>query len=168
MGKESGNVMHKILFVCHGNICRSPMCEFVMKELVRRAVRDAEFVIDSKACRTDEIGSDAHPGTQRMLRAKGIPFTPRAARLIRREDYDAYDFIIAMDDENMRDLRRLMKGDPEGKCHLLLSLAGEEREVADPWYTGNFEATYQDAVKGCKALLEACEGRGEEPSSCGK
>ncbi len=81
MGKESGNVMHKILFVCHGNICRSPMCEFVMKELVRRAGRDAEFVIDSKACRTDEIGSDAHPGTQRMLRAKGIPFSRRAARL---------------------------------------------------------------------------------------
>ena len=108
--------MHKILFVCHGNICRSPMCEFVMKELVRRAGRDAEFVIDSKACRTDEIGSDAHPGTQRMLRAKGIPFSRRAARLIRREDYDAYDFVIAMDDENMRDLHRLRKATPNANA----------------------------------------------------
>lgn len=154
--EEDGSVF-RILFVCHGNICRSPMCEFVMKELVRRAGRDAEFVIDSKACRTDEIGSDAHPGTQRMLRAKGIPFSRRAARLIRREDYEEYDFVIAMDDENMRDLHRLTKGDPERKCRLLLSFAGEEREVADPWYTGNFEATYQDAMKGCEALLAQFE-----------
>lgn len=145
--------MHKILFVCHGNICRSPMCEFVMKELVRRAGREAEFVIDSKACRIDELGNDTHPGTQRKLREMGIPFSRRAAQLIRREDYDMYDFIIAMDDENMRDLRRLTNGDPAGKCRRLLSFAGEEREVADPWYTGNFDATYRDAVKGCKALL---------------
>ncbi|WP_294160668.1 low molecular weight protein-tyrosine-phosphatase [uncultured Selenomonas sp.] len=148
--------MHRILFVCHGNICRSTMCEFVMKELVRRAGREDEFVIDSKACRTDEIGNDTHPGTQRKLREMGIPFTRRAARLIRREDYDAYDFIVAMDDENLRDLLRLTKGDPEHKCRLLLSFAGEEREVDDPWYSGNFDATYEDAVTGCKALLEAC------------
>ena len=151
--------MFRILFVCHGNICRSPMCEFVMKELVRRAGRDAEFVIDSKACRTDEIGSDAHPGTQRMLRAKGIPFSRRAARLIRREDYEEYDFIAAMDEENMRDLLRLTGGDPQGKCHLLLSFAGEEREVADPWYTGNFDAEYEDVLRGCRALLAVLEKR---------
>ena len=116
--------MHRILFVCHGNICRSPMCEF-----------------------------DTHPGTQRKLREMGIPFTRRAARLIRREDYDAYDVIVAMDEENMRDLHRLTHGDPAGKCHLLLSFAGEEREVDDPWYSGNFDATYRDVLKGCTALL---------------
>ena len=149
--------MHRILFVCHGNICRSPMCEFVMKELVRKAGREDEFVIDSKACRTDELGNDTHPGTKRKLREMGIPFTRRAARLIRREDYDAYDVIVAMDDENMRDLRRLMKGHPEDKCHLLMSFAGEESEVDDPWYSGNFDATYHDAVVGCKALLESCK-----------
>ena len=150
--------MYKILFVCHGNICRSPMCEFVMKELVRRAGCAAGFVIDSKACRTDEIGSDAHPGTQRKLKEMGIPFTRRSARLIQREDYGQYDFIVAMDEENMDDLRRLMQGDPERKCRLLLSFAGEDREVADPWYSGNFDATYRDAVKGCQALLETCDG----------
>lgn len=149
--------LHRILFVCHGNICRSTMCEFVMKELVRRAGHEDEFVIDSKACRTDELGNDTHPGTKRKLREMGIPFTRRAARLIRREDYDAYDVIVAMDDENMRDLRRLMKGDPEDKCHLLMSFAGEESEVDDPWYSGNFDATYHDAVVGCKALLESCK-----------
>ena len=145
--------MHRILFVCHGNICRSPMCEFVMKELVRRAGREDAFDINSKACRTDEIGNDTHPGTQRKLREMGIPFTLRAARLIRREDYDAYDVIVAMDEENMRDLHRLTHGDPAGKCHLLLSFAGEEREVDDPWYSGNFDATYRDVLKGCTALL---------------
>ena len=150
-------ILHRILFVCHGNICRSPMCEFVMKELGRKAGREDEFVIDSKACRTDELGNDTHPGTKRKLREMGIPFTRRAARLIRREDYDAYDVIVAMDDENMRDLRRLMKGDPEDKCHLLMSFAGEESEVDDPWYSGNFDATYHDAVVGCKALLESCK-----------
>ena len=151
--------MKRILFVCHGNICRSPMCEFVMKELVRRAGCGNEFVIDSKACRTDEIGSDTHPGTRRKLREMGIPFPRRAARLIRREDYDAYDLIVAMDDENMRDLSRLTKGDPKGKCRLLLSFAGEDRDVADPWYTGNFDATYRDVLKGCKALLDICTKR---------
>ena len=152
-----GSRKYRILFVCHGNICRSPMCEFVMKELVRRAGRAAEFVIDSKACRTDEIGSDAHPGTQRKLQEMGIPFTRRAARIIRREDYDEYDLIVAMDEENMRDLRRLTQGAPKGKCRLLLSFAGEDREVADPWYSGDFDATYRDAVKGCKAILKACK-----------
>lgn len=110
---------YKLLFVCHGNICRSPMCEFIMKELVRQAGREDEFEIDSKACRTDEIGSDTHSGTKGKLREMGIPFTRHAARLIRRDDYDAYDYIVAMDDENMRDLRCLMHDDPEHKCRML-------------------------------------------------
>jgi len=147
--------MKRILFVCHGNICRSPMAEYVMRELVRRAGASDEVEVASLACRTDEIGSDVHAGTRRVLEAKGIPCPRRAARLVRREDYETYDVIVAMDEENMRDLMRLFCGDPERKCHLLLSFAGEDREVADPWYTGDFETTYQDVLQGCKALLRA-------------
>ena len=146
--------MINVLFVCHGNICRSTMAEFVMKELVRQAGKETEILVDSKACRTDEIGSDTHPGTKAALTAHNIPFTKRKARQIQRADYDAYDYLVAMDEENMRDLRRLTGNDPAGKCHLLLSYAGENREVADPWYTGNFEVTYQDVDKGCRALLQ--------------
>ncbi len=145
--------MIKILFVCHGNICRSTMAEFVMKELLRQAGRAEEILVDSKACRTDEIGSDTHPGTKAVLKAHNIPFTKRQARQIRRTDYNDFDYIIAMDEENMRDLLRLTGGDPAHKCQLLLSYAGEQREVADPWYTGNFEVTYRDVDKGCRALL---------------
>ncbi|MCR5756703.1 MAG: low molecular weight phosphotyrosine protein phosphatase [Selenomonas sp.] len=145
--------MTKILFVCHGNICRSTMCEFIMKELVRKAGKEQDIYVESKACRTDELGSDTHPGTKAALRAHNIPFTKRKARQIQRADYDEFDYIIAMDEENMRDLQRLTNGDSAGKCQLLLSFAGEDREVADPWYTGNFEVTYQDANKGCRALL---------------
>ena len=149
--------MKKILFVCHGNICRSTMAEFVMKELVRQSRLENEFKIESKACRTDELGSDTHPGTKAALRAHNIPFTRRKARQIQRQDYEEYDFIIAMDDENMRDLMRLTHDDPQHKCQLLLSFAGENREVADPWYTGNFEATYQDVDRGCRSLLAHLE-----------
>lgn len=147
--------MIKLLFVCHGNICRSTMAEFVMKELVRQAGREKEILVESMACRTDEIGSDTHPGTKAVLRAHNIPFTKRAARQIQKSDYPKYDYIIAMDDENMRDLRRLTNGDTDHKCHLLLDYTGESREVADPWYTGNFEVTYQDVDRGCRKLLES-------------
>ena len=154
--------MKKILFVCHGNICRSTMAEFVMKELVRQTGKEQEFFIDSKACRTDEIGNDTHKGTKSALQAHGIPFAKRKARQIQRADYDAFDYIIAMDEENMRDLHRLTGGDPQGKCHLLLTFAGEEREVADPWYTGNFEVTYRDVDKGCHALLKQLTSGGPQ------
>ncbi len=131
------------------------MAEFVLKELVRRAGLAEAFVIDSQACRTDEIGSDTHPGTQRVLRAHGIPFMPRQARQIRRDDYAQWDYIIGMDAENMRDLRRLFPEDSAGKLHLLLEFAGEQRDVADPWYTGRFEQTYTDVLRGCEGLLAA-------------
>ncbi|EKU70507.1 low molecular weight protein-tyrosine-phosphatase [Selenomonas sp. F0473] len=145
--------MKKILFVCHGNICRSPMAEFVMKSLVRAAGIADEISVESKAMRADEIGSDTHRGTREVLRAHGIPFTKRSAALMRREDYDAYDCIVGMDKENMRDLDRLTNGDPAGKTHMLLSFVGERRDVADPWYTGDFETTYRDVDAGCRALL---------------
>ncbi len=144
----------KILFVCHGNICRSPMAEFVMKDMARKAGLEDEIFVDSKACRTDEIGSDTYYGTKNKLREEGVPFTPRQARQITLADYDKYDYIIGMDGENMRDLARLTKGDPQGKIYRLLEIAGENRDVADPWYTDDFDATYRDVVKGCVALLK--------------
>ena len=133
--------MIRILFICHGNICRSTMAEFVMKDLVHKAGLDDAFTIDSAACRRDEIGSDTHWGTKQKLREMGVPFTPRHARQITSADYEKYDKIIGMD------------GDPAHKTALLLDFAGEHREVADPWYTGNFDATYDDVLKGCQALL---------------
>ena len=145
----------KLLFVCHGNICRSTMAEFVMKDLVQKAGLADVFTIDSAACRRDEIGSDTHWGTKQKLREMGVPFTPRHARQITSADYEKYDWIIAMDGENMRDLQRLTHGDPAHKTALLLDFAGEHREVADPWYTGNFDATYDDVLKGCRALLSS-------------
>lgn len=146
--------MKKILFVCHGNICRSPMAEFVMKDMVRKAGLGHEILVDSKACRTDEIGSDTYYGTKNKLREEGIPFEPRHARQITYADYGTYDYIIGMDGENMRDLQRLTKGDPKRKTCRLLEFAGESRDVADPWYTDDFDATYRDVQKGCAALLE--------------
>lgn len=145
--------MTKILFVCHGNICRSPMAEFVMKDLVEKAGRSDDFEIASAACTNDEIGNDMYPPVKKCLEEKGIPFTPRKARRITEEDYEYYDFIIGMDEENRRDLLKLSNGDPQMKISLLLSWAGLMHEVADPWYTGNFEKTYQDVLKGTKALL---------------
>ncbi len=145
--------MIKILFVCHGNICRSPMAEFVMKDMVRKAGLEDRFLIASKAARRDELGNDTHYGTKAKLRQMGVPFAKRRATLLDRSDYDAYDYLIGMDEENMRDMLRLFGGDPNGKIYKLLRFADEDRDVADPWYTGNFDETYEDVLKGCTALL---------------
>ena len=144
----------KILFLCHGNICRSPMAEFVMKELVRRAGRD-DIVVESAALHTDEIGNDIHYGTRRKLLAEGIPFAPRRAWLINAAKAREYDLLIGMDDYNMADLRRLVFPEDAGKIRKLLSFAGSERDIADPWYTGNFDQTYADILEGCTALLKS-------------
>lgn len=146
--------MKHILFVCHGNICRSPMAEFVMKQLVREAGLSDEISVASKALHRDELGSDTHRGTREVLRAHGITFTKRSATLMTAIDYSAYDCIIGMDTENMRDLMRLTGNDPQHKVRRLLSCIGEERDVADPWYTGNFDVTYRDVNAGCRALLQ--------------
>ena len=144
-----------ITFVCHGNICRSPMAEFIMKDLVQKAGLSDTISITSVAATTEEIGHDMYPPAQRMLTRKGIPFTHRRARLFTDSDYQKSDYIVCMDTENLEDMAYLTHGDRSKKVSLLLDWAGEHREVADPWYTGDFEQTYQDVLLGCQALLKA-------------
>ena len=147
--------MIKILFVCHGNICRSPMAEFVMKDLVKKAGREAEFEIASAATSTEEIGNPVYPPARRELAAHGIGCAGHAARQLRRDDYVHYDLLIGMDGANVRNMRRMCGGDPDGKIRLLLDFAGRPgQEVADPWYTGDFTATWRDVEAGCRGLLE--------------
>lgn len=147
--------MHKIMFVCHGNICRSTMAEFVMKHIVRQRGREADFLIESTATSLEEIGNDTHPGTKRKLTQEGIPFSRRAARRITRHDCETFDMIIAMDQENLWGLHRLFGNEFNGKIHLLLDFADSDHsEVADPWYTGNFDETYEDVIAGCMGLWD--------------
>lgn len=145
--------MTKVLFVCHGNICRSPMAEYVMKELVREAGRETEFDIASAAATAEEIGNPVYPPARQELARHGIDCSGKRARLLRREDYDRYDLLIGMDRENLRDMRRICGGDPEGKLCLLLDFTDRPGSVADPWYTGDFQATWRDVEAGCRGLL---------------
>ena len=147
--------MVKILFVCHGNICRSPMAEFVMKKLVKDAGLDSKIAVDSCATSREEIGNDMYPPAKQKLREKGVPFAKRAARQITKADYAAADYVVAMDRYNLRNLDRVLGGDPDGKISLLLSHAGRSADISDPWYTDDFESTYRDVLEGCSALLEA-------------
>lgn len=155
--------MKKILFVCHGNICRSPMAEYIMKDMVKKAGRDSEFEIASAATSTEEIGNPVYPPARRKLAEHGIRCDGHAARQITRRDYEYYDMIVGMDSNNLRNMRRIFGDDTEGKVHLLMEfpnwhggqLAGDHvADVADPWYTGNFDATWRDCEEGCQALLE--------------
>ena len=146
--------MIKILFICHGNICRSPMAEFVMKDLVKKAGMEAEFEIASAATSTEEIGNPVYPPARRMLNAHGIDCSGKTARQMTRADYERYDWLIGMDRANYRNMHRICGGDPEGKIHLLLDFTDRGGEVADPWYTGNFDATWRDAQDGCRGLLQ--------------
>ena len=146
--------MTKILFVCHGNICRSPMAEFVMKDLVKKAGLEAEFEIASAATSTEEIGNSVYPPARRKLAEHGISCAGKTARQMTRRDYEYYDYLIAMDRNNLRNMRRFVDDDPEGKVSLLMSHTHRPRDVADPWYTGDFEATWRDVLEGCQALLE--------------
>ena len=147
--------MKKILFVCHGNICRSPMAEFVMKHLVRQAGRQKEFQIDSAATSTEEIGNGMHYGTRTKLTQMGIPYDDHRARRLVKADAENYDLIIGMDQENLFYMERILGSGARPKIHLLLEWAGLKRDIADPWYTGNFEQTYADIDLGCRALLKA-------------
>jgi len=149
--------MIRIMFVCHGNICRSPMAEFIMKDLVKKAGREREFIIASSATSTEEIwgdvGNPVYPPAARELSRHGLSSEGKRAVQIKKSDYEKWDMILCMDSKNLRNLHRIFGGDPEGKIRKLMSLAGSDADVSDPWYTGDFAGVYDDIYKGCKALL---------------
>ena len=146
--------MIKILFVCHGNICRSTMSQFIFQDLVNQQDLTHQFFIESAATSTEEIGNGPHYGTVRKLREMGVPVLSHRARQMTKQDYGEYDYIIGMDYWNMKNMLRIAGGDPNGKMSLLLDYTSRKgEEIADPWYTGNFDQTYDDVLEGCKALL---------------
>ena len=142
-----------ILFVCHGNICRSPMAEFILKELARQAGMEERFYIASAATSCEELGNPLYPPARQTLAAHGIPCSSHAARQITKEDYAAFDLIIGMDEQNRKNLLRFFDGDPEGKISLHLDHTPPPGPVADPWYPGDFEVAWRDISRGCRALL---------------
>ncbi len=150
--------MIKIMFVCHGNICRSPMAEFIMKNMISEIGRAGDFVIASCATSTEEIwngvGNPVYPPARDELKKHGISCEGKCAVQLKKSDYEAYDYLICMDENNRRNMMRILGSDPEGKIHKLMSFAGEDRNVADPWYSGDFATCYRDIYTGCKALLE--------------
>ena len=146
----------RIIFVCHGNICRSPMAEFIIKDKIRSRGLNEQFYVESAAVSTEEIGNSIYPPAKRCLNAHGIPFdTSKTARQITRADYDRFDLIICMDRMNLRWLKYIIPNDPDNKVRLMMSYAGQDRDVADPWYTGDFETTYRDLTEATGKLLEA-------------
>ena len=147
--------MTKILFVCHGNICRSPMAEFVMKDLVKKAGLESEFLIESAATSTEEIGNPVYSPARRKLAEHGIDCAGKTARQLKNEDYDQYDLLIGMDRANLQNMHRICGGDFDGKIHLLMEFTDRPDDVADPWHTGDFESTWQDVLEGCRELLQA-------------
>ena len=146
--------MTKILFVCLGNICRSPMAEMILRDMVRRRGLEAEFVIASAATSTEEIGNPVYPPARRMLASHGIDCGGKRAVQLCRADYDRYDWLLGMEAANIRRMRAICGGDPEGKSARLLDGTPNPRDIADPWYTGDFQSTWDDLVEGCTALLD--------------
>ena len=143
----------KVLFICHGNICRSPMAEFVFKDIVQKKGIADRFHIESAATSTEEIGNPVHRGTIRILSSLGISCTGKKARQITIDDYEDYDFLIGMDRHNMGNMKRILGEDTEGKMHLLLDFTERKGDIADPWYTDNFDLTYRDVLEGCEGFL---------------
>lgn len=147
--------MTRILFVCHGNICRSPMAEFIMKALVKARGVENEYYIESAAVSDEEYGNPIYPPAKRCLSQHGVAWDPtKSARTVRAEDYARFDRIICMDSSNLRLIRRYIPEDPQGKIHLMMSYTGRSRDVADPWYTGDFDKTFQDILSACEAMLD--------------
>lgn len=146
--------MIKILFVCHGNICRSPMAEFIMKDMVKREGLEREFEIASAATSRDDVGCPVHDPVRRILSEMGISCSGKTARTILPEDYKIYDLIIGMDEYNMYNMRQMFGGDPKGKLHMLLEYIGSQNDIADPWYTHDYETTQREVIAGCKGLLD--------------
>ena len=145
--------MIKILFVCHGNICRSPMAEFVLKDMVKKAGIAEAFYIASAATSTEELGNPVYPGTRKRLAQEGISVAGKHAVQIKRSDYEKYDYLIAMDNRNISNMKRIFGNDPDGKICRLLDYTNSPGDIADPWYTGDFDLTYDDVYAGCKAFL---------------
>lgn len=145
--------MIKILFCCHGNICRSPLAQSVFAHKVKSLGLEDQFYINSMATSTEEIGNPPHRGIVQKLREAGIPLIAHRATQISWSDYSAYDYIIGMDERNVQNLHRMLKGDPKRKIYKFLTFAGSDRDIADPWYTGNFDETYQDVLQGCDGLI---------------
>lgn len=146
--------MDRIMFVCHGNICRSPLAEFVMKDLVNKNGLTDSFYISSAATSSEEIGNPIYPPIKDIMRRHGIPFGEHCATKLRADDYEKYDLFILMDSNNLRNIKRIFPDDPQNKIHLLLEFDGQQRDVLDPWYYGNFEDTFNDIKSGCTALLK--------------
>ena len=146
--------MIKVLFICHGNICRSTMAESVMTYLVKQKGIESAFEINSAATSREEIGNPPHHGTVKKLKEVGIPIVPHHAVQMTKADYEYYDYLIGMDSANIRNMNRIAGGDPQGKIYKLLRFAGSERDVAEPWYTGDFDATYRDVMEGLNAFLQ--------------
>lgn len=153
--------MIKVLFVCHGNICRSPMAEFLLKDMVKKAGIEKQFHIESAATSREEIGNDIHRGTKKKLTEAGVPYTPRKAWQITKADYERFDYILLMDENNQRNLLRIIGSDPEKKVFRLLDFSGSPRDIADPWYTGNFDITYDDMKEGLEAFFAYLVKTGE-------
>lgn len=144
----------KVMMVCHGNICRSTMAEFVLKDMVKKQHIEDRFIIDSSATSREEIGNGVHHGTRRKLAEMGVPCGEHRAVQIAKKDYDNYDYILIMDANNRRNLMRIIGADTEGKVHGLLDFSDRPRDIADPWYTGNFDVTYDDVIEGCETFLD--------------
>lgn len=145
--------MTKILFVCLGNICRSPMAEFVFRDMVQKQGLGDRFSVASAATSTEELGNPVHPGTQRRLAREGISTRGKTAVQLTRQDYQRYDYLIGMEQRNLSGMLRILGSDPAGKVHRLLDFTDRPRDIADPWYTGDFDRTYDDVVEGCRGLL---------------
>lgn len=144
----------KILFVCHGNICRSTMVQYVMQDFVEKNGLSDSFFIDSAATSTEEIDNPVDPRTRRKLQQEGIRCGNHRARQLTRADYEYFDYLVGMDHNNQRNMMRILKNDPLGKVSLLLDWTEKPRDISDPWYSGNFDLTYEDVTEGCEALLK--------------
>lgn len=155
-----GKRMIRVCFVCHGNICRSTMSQFVFQDMINKKGLTDRFYINSEATSREEIGNGPHYGTVNKMKQVGIPVLPHRAVQMTKKDYREYDYLIGMDEDNIRNMMRIAGGDPEGKIHMLLDYSDSPRAIADPWYTGNFDITYDDVVEGCTAFLNYLEESG--------
>ena len=149
--------MIKVMFVCHGNICRSPMAEFILKDIIKKRGLEDKFIIISSATSTEEIGNPVHPGTRKKLSSFNINTSGKKAVQITKSDYEKYDYIFLMDNNNIRNIKRIIDSDPDNKICRFLDITNNPRDIADPWYTGNFDETYNDILEGCTAFIEKLE-----------